>query len=114
MLNRELEPPEVADAHITNDNTLTKPKSSTVTATTVTAAPVATTPGNMKAAGLVPNLIVFGGKRYQLIEMGALKSEVLDEVLKAPGEGKTNEHSWTGPRLSALPRCISSQVYCDM
>ena len=129
MPNRELEPSEVADAHITNDKTPTKPKSTTATATTVTAttvtatttettttatAPVATTSGNTKAAGLVPNLIVFGGKRYQLIEMNALKPEVLDDILKAPGEGKTNERSRTWPRLSGLPRCISSQVYRDM
>ena len=87
----------------------------TTTATITTAtAPVATTSGNTKAAGFVPNSILFSGKRYQLIEMDASKPEVLDDILKAPGEGKTNERSWTGPRLSGLSRCILSQVYHDM
>ena len=63
--------------------------------------------------------IVFGGKRFQFVEIGTteneMKDKVLDDVLKAPGEGNQKEQGQTALRdLSGLPRCISSKAYRDL
>ena len=126
MARRDLQPPEIADARVTTDSTPTKPKSmvtSTTMATTATATMATTTPpltsGTKKMnAPMVPSSIVFGGKRFQLVEMGTTENEtkdkVLDDVLKAPGEANQKEQGQTGSRLSGLPRCISSKAYRDL
>ena len=61
---------------------------------------------------------MFGGKRFQLVEMATTENEmrdkVLDDVLKAPGEGNKKNQGWTGSTLSGLPRCISSKAYRDL
>ena len=96
---------------------------STTMATTATATMATTTTpltsGTKKTnAQMVPSSIVFGGKRFQLVEMGTteneMKDKVLDDVLKAPGEANQKEQGRTGSRLSGLPRCISSKVYRDL
>ena len=81
---------------------------------TTTATP--STSGTKKRnAPMVPNSIVFSGKRFQLVEMGTTENEmrdkVLDDVLKAQGEGNEKNQGRTGSRLSGLPRCISSKAY---
>ena len=136
MPRRDLEPPEIADARVTTDSTPTKPKSmvtsttmattatatmvtttvtTTIVATTTTAATPSTSGTKKTNAPMVPNSIVFGGKRFQLVEMGTTENEtrdkVLDDVLKAPGEGNEKNQGRTGSRLSGLPRCISSKAY---
>ena len=67
---------------------------------------------------MVPNSIVFDGKQFQLVEMATTENEmrdkVLDDVLKAPGEGNEKNQGRTGSRLSGLPRCISSKAYRDL
>ena len=96
---------------------------STTMATTAPATMATTTTpltsGTKKTnAQMVPSSIVFGGKRFQLVEMGTteneMKDRVLDDVLKAPGEANQKEQGQTGSRLSGLPRCISSKAYRDL
>ena len=103
MPRRDLEPPEIADAQVTTDNTPTKPKSmvtsttmvttatatmatptvtttTTVATTTTTATP--STSGTKKTnAPMVPNSIVFGGKRFQLVEIATKEKEMREKVL---------------------------------
>ena len=43
-----------------------------------------------------------------------MRDKVLDDVLKALGEGNEKNQGWTGSRLSGLPRYISSKVYRDL
>ena len=131
---RDLEPPEIADATVTTNSTPTKPKSmatsttmlttatgtmaTTTTMTTTTVATTATSGTKKMNAPMVPNSIVFDGKQFQLVEMATTENEmrdkVLDDVLKAPGEGNEKNQGQTGSRLSGLPRCISSKAYRDL
>ena len=43
-----------------------------------------------------------------------MRDKVLDDVLKAPGEGNEKNQGWTGSRLSGLLRRISSKAYRDL
>ena len=77
---------------------------STTMATIATATMATTTPltsGTKKTnAQMVPSSIVFGGKRFQLVEMDTteneMKNKVLDDVLKAPGEANQKEQGRLG------------------
>ena len=65
-----------------------------------------------------PSLSVFGGQHFQLIKMESLKkgpskADIIDEILKVL-EVKKMEDCQSGPRLSGLLRCISSNAYRDM